>query len=70
MLTVFITFVVLTTLYAVLFWLGCRRVTIHLQGNPEATKAVVDHVLIPLLGRQREVEEETGNETISEKGSE
>jgi len=33
------------------FWLACRRITKHLQGRPDAVKAVTDHVLLPLLGK-------------------
>lgn len=32
-------------------WIGCRRVADHLRGKPEATSQVVEHVLMPLLGR-------------------
>ena len=64
--TVFITFVVLTTCYVALLWIGLRRVTKHLQGNHEATEAVVKHVLIPLLGRKPEVPvQEEGEEEES-----
>lgn len=31
------------------FWI--YRVAMHLRGNEEATKAVVEHVLLPLIGR-------------------
>jgi hypothetical protein len=51
---VFLTFLLTTALYGGLLWLACRRVSRHLQGNPEAVKAVADHVLIPLLGRRQE----------------
>jgi hypothetical protein len=50
----FLTFVFMTTLLAVLLWLGFNRVTLHLRDNPEATRAVVEHVLIPLFGRKEE----------------
>lgn len=36
---------------SVLIWIGCRRVAGHLRGKPEATGQVVQHVLMPLLGR-------------------
>jgi hypothetical protein len=58
MLWVFLTFLLTTALYGALLFLAFRRVTAHLQGNSEATKNVVEHVLIPLLGRKPEVEEE------------
>jgi len=54
MLLVFLTFFLTTALYGFLLWLACRRVIKHLQGNAEGAKAVTDHVLIPLLGRQVE----------------
>lgn len=34
-----------------LIWIGCRRVADHLRGKPEATGQVVEHVLMPLLGK-------------------
>ena len=53
MIIVFVTFILLTTIgYGVLVWFCLRRVTAHLQDNPDATRAVVDHVLIPILGRR------------------
>lgn len=54
MLTMVITFVLVTAVYAGVLWFGFRRVAMHLRGNQEATKAVVEHVLIPLLGRKPE----------------
>jgi len=55
----FLTFVVMTASFAVLLWLGFRRVALHLRGNSEATRAVVEHVLIPLFGRKEVPEFET-----------
>lgn len=51
MFLMFVTFVVTLAGLGVLAWLGFRRIALHLRGNPEATKAVVEHVLIPLFGR-------------------
>ncbi len=48
------TFGLTTGLYGFLLWLACRRVARHLQGNAEAVKAVTEHVLLPILGRQAE----------------
>jgi hypothetical protein len=48
------TFIVTTAVYALLFLLACRRVAKHLQGNTEGTKAVVENVLLPVLGRRVE----------------
>ncbi len=53
-LVIFVTFLLTTALYGTLAWLACRRVVGHLQGNPEAVKAVTDHVLLPMLGREAE----------------
>ena len=50
MITIFAVFLLTTALYGSLLFLAFRRVFAHLQGNAEATKHVVDHVLIPLLG--------------------
>jgi len=35
----------------VLMWIGCQRVAGHLRDKPEATGQVVEHVLMPLLGK-------------------
>jgi hypothetical protein len=61
MITIFAVFLLTTALYGSLLFFAFRRVFAHLQGNAEATKHVVDHVLIPLLGRkpQAAVEKET-----------
>ena len=47
-----LTFVMTTAIYGILVGLAFRRVLRHLQNNPEGVRAVTDHVLIPLLGRQ------------------
>jgi hypothetical protein len=52
MITIFAVFVLTTALYGSLLFLAFRRVAAHLQGNAEATKSVVEHVVIPLLGRK------------------
>jgi hypothetical protein len=51
---VLLTFVVTTGVYAGLLVLAFRRVAWHLQGHPEAVKAVTEHVLLPLLGRKKD----------------
>lgn len=58
----FLMFLILVAFVAtvgVLVWFGCQRVAAHLRGNPDATKAVVEHVLIPLFGRKPETEYES-----------
>jgi hypothetical protein len=54
MLLIFLTFILTTCLYCSLLFLACRSVARHLQGNNEAVKAVTEHVLLPMLGRQAE----------------
>lgn len=54
MIQIFLTFIVTTCLYGCFLFLACRRVARHLQGNQEAVKAVTEHVLLPMLGRQGE----------------
>ncbi|HMP03650.1 MAG TPA: hypothetical protein PKD86_08445 [Gemmatales bacterium] len=56
--TMFVTFVVMLIAIAVLVAFGCYRIALHLRGNPEATKAVVEHVLIPMLAGPEEPEPE------------
>lgn len=51
MFLMFLTFIVVLAGMAALVWLGCQRVAVHLRDKPDATKAVVEHVLMPLLGR-------------------
>jgi len=58
----FLMFLILVAFIAtvgVLIWFGCQRVGLHLRGNPDATKAVVEHVLIPLFGRKPEWDDES-----------
>jgi hypothetical protein len=50
---VLLTLVVTTLIYLSLFALALRRVASHLRGNAEAVQAVTEHVLVPLLGRQK-----------------
>ena len=52
MFLMFSLFVLMLAGMAALIWLGCQRVAAHLGGKPEATKAVVEHVLMPLFGRK------------------
>ena len=54
MFAIIVTFSLTTIVYASLMWLACRRVVRHLRGNPEAVKAVTEHVLLPMLGRKPE----------------
>jgi len=54
MFLIFMTFILTTALYGCLLFLACRRVARHLQGNQDAVKAVTEHVLLPMLGRQAE----------------
>ncbi len=54
MFLMFLTFVLMLAGVGGLIWLGCQRVATHLRGKPEATKAVVEHVLMPLFGRKEE----------------
>jgi len=54
MFAIIVTFSLTTIVYASLMWLACRRVVHHLRGNPEAVKAVTEHVLLPMLGRKAE----------------
>jgi hypothetical protein len=50
LLTICLTFVGTSLLYAMLFGFAGWRVVRHLRGNAEATAAVVAHVLLPLWG--------------------
>jgi hypothetical protein len=54
MLTIVLTFILTSCMYGCLLFLACRRVARHLQGNQEAVKAVTEHVLLPMFGRQAE----------------
>ena len=48
------TFTLTTGLYGFMLWLACRRVARHLQGNPEAVKALTENLMLPILGRHGE----------------
>lgn len=52
--SIVLTFLMTSALYGILAWLAFRKVSRHLQGNPEAIKSFSEHVLLPLLGRDRE----------------
>ena len=54
MTSILVTFVGTTFLYVCLFLIVCRRIAKHLQGNPEAVKAVLDHVFLPAFGKKSE----------------
>jgi hypothetical protein len=56
MLEIVLTFIATTCFYLAIALFFCQRVVWHLQDNPEAVKAVTDHVLVPLLGRKPEEE--------------
>ncbi len=58
MLLIFVTFLLTTALYVVPAVWAIRRVSKHLQQNPNGVQAVTEHVLIPLLGRRRDDESE------------
>ncbi len=47
-----VAFVLATALWGVLLWLAARRVLRHIRGDAEATRAVVEHVLMPLVGKK------------------
>ena len=63
MLLIILTFLLTTAFYAMLLWLAVRRVLRHLQGNEEGIRAITQFVLVPLLGRRPDEENEPpGNE--------
>jgi len=41
----------------VLVWIGLRRVSSHLQQNPEAAKLLAEHIVAPLLVGKPEMPE-------------
>jgi hypothetical protein len=51
MFLILVTFLVTTAIYVALLALVLRRVARHCQGNDTATRAVTEHVLLPILGR-------------------
>jgi hypothetical protein len=51
-------FVLTLSAFAVLVGFGFYRIALHLRGNPEATKAVLEHVLIPMFAGPEEPEPE------------
>ena len=51
-LTILLTAVFTLACHISLLWFFFRRVALHIQGDANATQAVVDHVLVPILGRK------------------
>ena len=37
-------------------WLACRRITRHAQGHSNAVAAIVQHVVLPLVGEKKQPE--------------
>lgn len=60
MLAIVLTLATMFGVAGVLIWIGCQRVAGHLRGKPEATGQLVEHVLMPLLGKP-EHPDSTGN---------
>ena len=54
MFLILVTFLVSTAIHVVLLAFVLRRVARHCQGNETATRAVMEHVLLPILGRAPE----------------
>jgi hypothetical protein len=52
--TALVTFLLTSVLYAGLGVWGLMRVIRHLQTNRAAVQAVIEHVLMPLLGRTKD----------------
>lgn len=47
-----ITFLLTTALWIGLLAFALRRVVRHMQQNPDAVKALSEHVLVPLFGKK------------------
>lgn len=52
--TMLVTFLVTTGLYAALVVWGAARVIRHMQADRAAVQVVIEHVLMPVLGRAPE----------------
>jgi hypothetical protein len=52
--TILVTFLLTSAMYAALVACGAVRVIRHLQTDRAGVQAVIDHVLMPLLGRTPE----------------
>jgi hypothetical protein len=50
-LTICLSFVGTSVLYALIGSVACWRISRHLKGNAIAVNAVVEHVLLPVFGR-------------------
>jgi hypothetical protein len=51
--TVLATFLVTSCGWLLLAVFVCRRVALHCRGNEAATKGLAEHVLMPIIGRQK-----------------
>ena len=67
MLLIMFTWLITTAIYGLLVWLAVRRVVKHLQGNDAGMKAVVEHVLLPVLGKTETENEEPAKVQVKEK---
>ncbi len=50
MLTIVVTFLLTNVVNGVVVYYAARKVLRHAQSRPEAMKALVEHLLIPLMG--------------------
>jgi len=59
---VLFTFLLTTALYGAGLFFAWRRVMEHLKENDEASRAFAEHILVPLLGRKFERDNEPGRQ--------
>ncbi len=50
--SVFATFVMTAAGLGALEWLLLRQIVCHVQDKPEAVKAILEHVLVPVFGKK------------------
>jgi len=53
MLAIVLTLATMFVVAGVFIWIVCQWVAGHLRGKPEATGQLVEHVLMPLLGKTK-----------------
>ena len=67
-LTICLTFVGTSVLFALIGSLVCWRIARHLKGNATAVSAVVEHVLLPVFGRSDQAPTPAPISTVRENG--
>jgi hypothetical protein len=53
LIAILLTFVLTSAAYSALGWLVARRLASHVRGNPDAARALVEHLFTPVFARAK-----------------